>query len=142
MIYLGADHAGFALKEEIKKYLEELGYEYEDLGAKELNPQDDYSDFGLAVAEKIKEEDKGILFCGTGLGMCISANKIKGARAVTVWDEDTASQSRQHLDANVLCLGGNAIDKEKAKRLVKIWLETEFSGEERHKRRIEKIAKF
>ena len=82
MIYLGADHAGWQLKEEIKKYLEELGQPYEDLGNKELEPKDDYPDFALAVARKVVEvKGKGILFCATGVGMCLAANKVGGIRA-------------------------------------------------------------
>ena len=139
MIYLGADHAGFSLKEEIKKILQEAGYQYEDLGNLELDKQDDYLDFALAVAEKVKEGDKGILICGSGAGMCIVANKAKGVRAVNCVDEFMAQQSRQHNDANVLCLGSQIVDPEKAEKIIKIWLITEFSQEERHVRRINKI---
>jgi len=142
MIYLGADHAGWHLKEEIKKYLEELGYKYEDLGNQELDSQDDYPDFALAVARKVVETGgKGILICATGLGMAIAANKIKGVRAVVCWDNFTALQSREHNDANILCLGGKTLDWETAKKIVRTWLEAEFSGEERHLRRLEKIKK-
>jgi ribose 5-phosphate isomerase B len=140
MIYLGADHAGFHLKEELKKYLKELGYEYEDLGNKELEPKDDYPDFALRVAKKVAETGgKGILVCATGLGMAIIANKAKGIRAAVCWDDFTALQSREHNDANILCLGGKVIDSETAKKIVRIWLKAEFSGEERHARRLEKI---
>ncbi|MFH1938357.1 MAG: ribose 5-phosphate isomerase B [Patescibacteria group bacterium] len=140
MIYLGADHAGFHLKEELKKYLKELGYEYEDLGNQEIDLQDDYPDFALKVAEKVVEtKEKGILICSTGLGMCLAANKVKGARAVVVWDEFTAIQSREHNNANILCLAGKVLDLETAKKIVRVWLETEFSGEERHVRRLRKI---
>jgi len=140
MIYLGADHAGFHLKEELKKYLEELGYEYKDLGNKELDLEDDFPDYAIKVAEKAVEiGNQGILVCATGLGMCMAANKIKGARAATAWDDFTALQSREHNDANILCLAGKALDTETAKKIVRIWLETEFSGEKRHIRRLEKI---
>jgi len=140
MIYLGADHAGFHLKEELKKYLEELGYQYDDLGNEELNPLDDYPDFAVRVAEKVVETNgQGILICATGLGMCLAANKVKGARAITAWNDFTALQSREHNDANILCLAAKAIDLETAKKIVRIWLETEFSGEERHIRRLQKI---
>jgi len=140
MIYLGADHAGFHLKEEIKKYLKELGYEYEDLGNKELDPQDDYPDFIFPVAKKVAETgEKGMLFCSTGIGSCIAANKIKGVRAILAWDEFTATQSKEHNNANILCLGGKTIDVETAKKIVRIWLETEFSNEERHLRRLKKV---
>jgi len=140
MIYLGADHAGFHVKEELKKYLEELGYEYDDLGNKELDLEDDYPDFAIKVAEKVTETDNyGILICATGLGMSMVANKVKGIRAAVCWDDFTALQSREHNNANILCLAGKALDTETAKKIVRIWLETEFTGEERHIRRLEKI---
>ena len=140
MLYIGADHAGFYLKEELKKYLEELGCQYEDLGNKAPDPLDDYPDFALAVGEKaVKTGGKGILICATGLGMAIAANKVAGVRAAVCWDDFTALQSREHNDTNVLCLAGKALDTETAKKITRRWLETEFSGEERHKRRIEKI---
>ena len=111
MIYLGADHAGFHLKEELKKYLQELGYQYEDLGNKSLDPKDDYPDFALEVAKKVAEtNEKGILICATGIGMCLAANKIKGIRGAVGWDEFTVLQSREHNDANILCLAGKVID--------------------------------
>jgi len=140
MLYLGADHAGWHLKEEIKKYLKELGYQYEDLGNQELDPKDDYPDFALAIAKKVAQtNEQGILICATGLGMAMVANKIKGIRAAVCWDNFTALQSRQHNDSNILCLGGKVTDLETAKKLVRIWLETEFTKEERHLRRLEKI---
>jgi len=142
MVYLGADHAGWHLKEELKKYLKELGKDCEDLGNQQLDSKDDYPDFALAVAEKVAQTGgKGILICATGLGICIAANKIKGVRGAVVWDEFTALQSRQHNDANVLCLGGKVIDLETAKKIVRTWLEAKFSGEERHVRRLGKIKK-
>lgn len=142
MIYIGSDHAGYLLKEEIKKYLTELGREFEDLGNQELDAEDDYPDFAFAVAQKVAETNgKGILICGTGLGMALAANKIKGIRATACWNEFIASQSREHLDANILCLAGKTIDLETAKKIVRTWLETEFSKEERHIRRLEKIRK-
>ena len=140
MIYLGADHAGFHLKEELKKYLEELGYQYEDLGNQEMDLQDDYPDFALKVAERVAEtNEKGILVCSTGLGMCLAANKVKGIRGVAVWDEFTAIQSREHNNANILCLAGKVLDLETAKKILWVWLETEFSQEERHVRRLKKV---
>jgi len=141
MIYLGADHAGFHLKEELKKYLRELGYEYEDLGNKELNPLDDYPDFAVKVAEKVTGTgDLGILICATGLGMCMAANRVEGIRAITAWDDFTALTSREHNNANILCLAGKVLDDEAAKKIVRIWLKAEFTGEERHVRRLEKIS--
>lgn len=141
MIYIGSDHAGYNLKEEIKKYLSELKVDFEDLGAKTLNPQDDYPDFAKSVAEKVAKypESRGIMICGTGLGSCIVANKVKGIRAASVWNEETAKQSREHLDANILCLGGRTQTVKEAKKILRVWMQTEFLGEERHKRRLEKI---
>lgn len=140
MLYIASDHAGFQLKEELDEYLESLGYKFEDLGAYENNPQDDYPDFAIELAKKVaQEESVGILICGTGQGMCAVANKIKGIRAVLAYDEFTARAAKEHLDANILCLGGRVLDSETAKKIVKTWLDTGFSGEEKHERRLEKI---
>ena len=140
MIYIGADHAGYNLKEELKNYLKELKYDFEDLGNKEPEPLDDYPDFALKVAKKTTETDgKGIMICGTGIGSCIAANKIKGVRAAVAWDEFSAVQSREHNDANILCLGGRVLDAKTAKKIVRLWLETKFSEDERHVRRLDKI---
>lgn len=141
MIYIAADHAGFSLKEELKKYLGGLGYEYKDMGAFEFNPQDDYPDFSLLVAQRVSQESGslGILICGSGIGVCIVANKVRGIRASLVNDEFTARQSREHNDANILCLGGKVLEVEMAKKIVKVWLEASFSAEERHVRRLKKI---
>jgi ribose 5-phosphate isomerase B len=121
-IYIGTDHAGFELKEELKKFLENLGYEVEDMGAYEFSSTDDYPDFVFP-----------------GLGNGILANKVKGIRAGIIYDEYSAKMSREHNDANVMALGARTLNADKAKKLVKIWLDTPFSNEEKHKRRIEKI---
>lgn len=141
MIYLGSDHAGYNLKEDLKKYLADLGVAFEDLGARTLDPKDDYPDFAKAVAEKVAKDfgARGIVVCGTGLGSCIAANKVRGVRATSAWDEGTARQAREHLDANVLCLGAQAQSQKEVKKILRIWLQTEFSSEERHKRRLKKI---
>ncbi|MFH1611753.1 MAG: ribose 5-phosphate isomerase B [bacterium] len=140
MIYIGADHAGYNLKEEIKKYLGELNQEFEDLGNKELDSEDDYPDFAVAVSKKVAETgERGILLCGTGIGMVIVANKIKGVRATICCDEYMAKQAREHNNVNVLCLGGRVFDVERAKKIIASWLDTDFTGEERHVRRLEKI---
>ncbi|MHC4270495.1 MAG: ribose 5-phosphate isomerase B [Planctomycetota bacterium] len=143
-IYIGTDHAGFNLKEELKKFLENLGYDVEDMGAYEFNATDDYPDFIFPVAKAVAEDTenrKGILLGGTGIGSGIIANKVKGLRAGIVYDEYSAEMSRKHNDANVMSLGARTLSVEKAKKLVKIWLDTPFSNEEKHKRRIEKIRK-
>ena len=142
MIFLGADHGGWHLKEDLKKYLKELGFDYEDLGNQEMDPADDYPDFALMVAKKVVEtNEKGILICSTGIGMCLAANKVKGIRAAAVWNDFTALQSREHNNANILCLAGKDTDVEAAKKIVRLWLETEFSQEERHIRRLDKVKK-
>ena len=143
MIYLGGDHAGFKLKQEIAGYLKSLGYEVSDLGAKKLNPKDDYPDYGFKVGEKVaKNGEKGILFCGSAEGVCIAANKVEGVRAVNPANVKLAKLSREHNDANVLCFSGWYTSPSAAKKIVSTWLKTPFSGEARHVRRIKKISKF
>ena len=144
MIYLGADHRGFELKEKLKVFLKEEGYEFEDLGNHTLDPTDDYPDFGAKVAKKVSEDpinDRGILLCGLGVGMDIVANKFKGIRSAVIWSDNEAlvKQSRQHDDSNILALPADHLTEEQAKKIVKLWLETPFSGEERHIRRLRKI---
>jgi len=140
-VIIGADHAGLEIKERIKKYLDKKGIRYEDLGADSLNKDDDYPDYAVKVARRVaKEKDsKGILVCGTGEGMVIAANKVKGIRAAAPYDSYTAELSRRHNDANILALRGRSFSFRKIRKIINIWLETEFSGEEKHKRRIEKI---
>lgn len=141
MFYIAADHAGYPLKEELKRFLVAGGYEIADLGPEQLDPADDYPDFAQKLAKEVltSEDSGGILICGTGQGMCIAANRFEGIRAAVVHDDFTARDAADHLDANIICLGGRVTDPEAAKKLVKIWLDTEFSGDERHRRRIEKI---
>lgn len=144
MIYLGADHRGFKVKEEIKKYLKELDFDFEDLGNKIFDQNDDYPDFAKRVARKVSQNpgNKGILFCGSGIGMSIMANKFKGVRAALCFNEKLAKLSRSHNDANILCISADFLPLAKIKRIVKIWLETEFSQEERHERRLAKIKRY
>jgi ribose 5-phosphate isomerase B len=137
---LGADHAGFKLKEQIKKYLEKK-YKICDLGALEFNKNDDYPDYAAKVARRASAGGMGILFCGSSHGICIAANKIRGARAVAVQNVRDAKLTREHNNANVLCLSGWNLSFHSAKKIVDAWLKTEFSGEERHIRRIKKIEK-
>ncbi len=141
-IIIGSDHAGFDLKQEIKRHLKDLNYEFEDLGCYSKESCD-YPDYGFKVAERVaKENGKGILICGSGIGMSIAANKVKGVRAALCQNEEEAKLSREHNNSNILCLGARIISPENAKNIVKIWLETKFSGEERHERRIKKITNF
>jgi ribose 5-phosphate isomerase B len=138
-IAIGSDHAGFELKERIKKYLEKLGYDYKDFGTDNTESVD-YPDYALKVAEAVakKEYDRGILICGSGIGMCMAANKVPEIRAAFCPTVELAKLSREHNDANVLTFGARIIDEKTAKDIVKVWLKTEFAGE-RHLRRVNKI---
>jgi ribose 5-phosphate isomerase B len=138
-IGLACDHAGFELKEEIKAFLKSTGFEPIDLGTF-TEDSVDYPDYGILVAEKVSrgEMEKGILICGTGIGMSIVANKFPGVRAALVNDLYSSRCSREHTDANILVIGGRIVGKELAKEIVKLWLDTPFAGG-RHKRRLEKI---
>ena len=138
MLYLGSDHAGFMLKERIKQFLKGK-VKFIDLGNKYYDPADDYVDFAVKVAKKINKNNKGILFCGSSLGMCIAANKIRGVRAVSVHTIQEAEYSRLHNDANVLCLSGWNLSFGHSKKIIKTWLTTPFSKADRHIRRISKI---
>ena len=136
---LASDHGGFELKEELKAFLKSIGIEPIDMGT--FNEDSvDYPDFGALVAEKVSkgELEKGILICGTGIGMSIVANKFPGVRAGLANDLYSSRCSREHNDANILIVGGRIVGKELAKAIVKVWLETPFAGG-RHKRRLEKI---
>jgi len=144
-IYIGSDHAGFELKQKLVLFLKELGHEVEDFGAHELDENDDYPDFVAPVARAVSEDvdAKGIVLGGSGQGEAIAANRVNGVRAVVYYggNEDIVKLSREHNDANVLSLGARFLSEDEAKEAVKLWLETPFSGEERHRRRIEKIDK-
>lgn len=140
MIAIGSDHGGFALKGEVIKHLKDNGYEVKDFGTCSAESVD-YPDIGLPVAEAVKngECEKGIVICGTGLGISISANKVPGIRAALCTNSFMARLSREHNDANILALGGRVIGVELALDIVDTWLKTEFLGG-RHKRRVDKIA--
>lgn len=139
-IALGNDHRGFEAKQLIKNIVTQMGHEVIDFGSSDSNPVD-YPDHAYlaALAVSNKEADRAILVCGTGIGMCISANKIKGVRAALCHDELTAQVSRHHNDANVLCVSGDMTGEVLLRKMVEVWLETEFSGG-RHQRRIDKIT--
>ena len=138
-IAIGSDHAGFQLKEEIKKYLKESEYDFEDFGT-DSEERADYPDFAAKVANAVSKKiyPKGILICVTGIGMSIVANKFPEVRAALCYDVTTAKLSREHNDANILTIGARMIDQEKTKEIVKVWLTTEFLGG-RYEKRIEKI---
>ena len=141
-IFLGSDHAGFALKEFAKEHLDTPKYAIIDIGAFELNEKDDYPDFAALVAEKVIQdpESVGILFCGSGQGVCIVANKFAGIRAAIGFSESAAEQSRVDDNCNVLCLPALHISKEEALQIINSWLNSSFSQLERHARRLSKIA--
>jgi ribose 5-phosphate isomerase B len=141
MIYLGADHRGFELKERLKKRLVNEGLDVTDLGDETLNPGDDYVVYAHKVADAVANspENRGILLCGSGAGVDMVANKVEGIRSALVFDEQRAIQSRQHEDANVISLPADTLDEEEAYRIVKAFLNTDFSGEERHKRRLQEM---
>lgn len=142
-IYIGADHAGFELKEKLKVFLNDLGHEAVDFGATEYDSQDDYPDFCRPVAEAVANDSdsKGIVIGGSGLGEGIVANRVKGIRAATYYGGalDIIALSREHNDANVLSLGARMILENEAIEAVRLWLSRPFSGDERHLRRIKKI---
>ena len=150
-IYLGADHAGFHLKEKVKEWLKKKKIPFEDCGNLKYEKYDDYPDYAAKAGRKVaKMKSKGILFCGSAEGICIAANKIKGVRAVAVWKPRMAQQSRGHNDANVLCLsGGGTLKKVKgmglslaqATKIIEKFLGTPFSQASRHVRRVKKIKK-
>lgn len=141
-IAIASDHAGFDLKEKVSEYLGDEGYEVLDAGAFNYNKEDDYPVFAAKAAHlvSIGEVDRAILICDSGIGVDIVANKLPGVRSALVHDEELAKLTRQHNDSNVLSIGAMFVDEEKAKRIVDNWLETSFSGAERHQRRISEIA--
>jgi RpiB/LacA/LacB family sugar-phosphate isomerase len=139
-IALAADHAGFELKEKMAAHLKGAGFEVMDLGTGDEEPVD-YPDFALAIGEALREgrAERGILICGSGVGACVAANKIKGIRAGLCHDTYSAHQGVEHDDINVLCLGARVIGEELAIELITAFLSAKFTGEERHRRRLAKI---
>jgi ribose 5-phosphate isomerase B len=139
-VSIGSDHRGFNLKSKIRDLLAEAGHEVDDLGT-DSTESCDYPDIAIAVAKSVSsgDSDRGILVCGTGIGMAITANKFDRVRAATCNDEVTSEMCRRHNDVNVLCLSGDMLGERNIDNLVRIWLETEFEGG-RHARRLEKIS--
>jgi ribose 5-phosphate isomerase B len=139
-IIIGSDHAGFPLKETVKRYVAGLGYTVTDAGT-DSPANADYPDFGATVAQRVsaREFDRGILVCGSGVGMSIVANRFPGVRAALCLDEETARMSRLHNDANILVFAGRRTDEEAAKSIARLWLNTKFEGG-RHQRRLDKIG--
>lgn len=140
-IFIGSDHAGFNLKEELKRYMLEHGYNVEDMGANKIDPEDDYPDYVVPVAQNVAQNpgSMGIVIGRSGNGEAIMANKVKGIRAALCTNEEMAYKAKADNDANILSLGADFLDLETAKRIVKVFLETPFSNEERHVRRVKKI---
>lgn len=143
-IFIGADHRGFYLKEVLRNYLQEQGYNVSDLGNNIYDENDDYPDFASIVAKAVSREpeSRGIVICRSGVGVDIVANKFKGVRSVLGFDTKQAILSRNDDDTNVLSLAADFVSEEKAKEILDAWLKTEFSGAEKNKRRIEKIEGF
>jgi ribose 5-phosphate isomerase B len=140
-VALGTDHGGFPLKSELLPWLQSQGYYVLDLGAHVFDPADDYPDSSMMVAEAVAsgKAQRGILFCGSGVGSCITANKVPGVRASVCHDTYSAHQGVEHDDMNVLCLGARIIGIEVAKELITAFLKAKFTGEERHSRRLQKV---
>ncbi len=139
-VAIGCDHAGFEAKEAIKNYLTELGYEVKDFGTYSIDSCD-YPEFGFKVANAVKkgECEKGVVICSTGVGISISANKVRGVRCSLCTDEFTAEMTRRHNDSNVLAMGAKIVPIDKMKDIVKVYFSTEFEGG-RHARRVDKIG--
>lgn len=138
-IFIGADHRGFELKKELGEWMTSKGYKVIDEGNIEFDPEDDFVDFAVKVAEKVLQGlGVGILLCGSG-GMALAANKVRGVRAVEVYDEERARHAKGHDNANVLVIPADVVDGEMAKRIVEVWLKTAFKTEEKYARRMNKI---
>lgn len=143
-IYIGADHAGYELKNKLKAELEAKGHEVEDVGAHELDPSDDYPKYAYALAVKILgEEDeqaaRGILVCGSGQGISIAANRVRGIRAALAWSEETARAGREDDNSNVLVLPARYIGEDEAVKAMDAWLGAEFKADEKYQRRLDEI---
>jgi ribose 5-phosphate isomerase B len=141
-VIIGSDHRGFAVKQRLVKLAEQLGHVVTDAGT--VTPDSaDYPDYAFAAGQAVGSgtQDRGILICGTGIGMCIAANKVRGVRAAPCQDIVSAEMSRRHNDANVLCLSADLLGQDMIERIVRTWLDTPFEAG-RHSRRIEKITKF
>ncbi len=139
-VYIGSDHGGFKLKEVLKNWMESEGLEFTDLGCFSEESVD-YPEIAHEVCEKVNSDpaSRGVLVCGTGLGMSMVANKFKGVRAAMCTNEFMAQMAREHNNAQVICMGGRVSDEETSRKMLSMFLKTDFSGEDRHKRRISKI---
>lgn len=143
-IYIAADHRGFKLKEELKQFLEKRDYSVVDVGNQRMDPDDDYSDFARKAAEAVAKnptESRGIVMCGSGVGVDIAANRFKKVRSVLAFSIKQAIASRSDDDTNILALAADYLTKRQAHKIAEVWLRTPFSGEERHIRRIRALDK-
>lgn len=143
MIYIAADHRGFEIKKQIIDFLQSQSYQVEDLGAFTLNPEDDYPDYAFNLGSKVVDQNaKGILLCGSGVGVSVAANKVKGVRAGAVETVEQAIKARTDDDINILVLDAMTFDQSKDFEIIRTFLTTDFSGAERHVRRIGKIKEY
>jgi len=140
-IIIGSDHGGYDLKQIVVKFLTQLGHQVQDIGTHN-NESVDYPEYAVQVARSVTDglSDRGILICGSGIGMCMTANRIKGARAALVSEPYAARMSRRHNDSNILCLGGRLVGDQLALEIVSAWLQEEFEGG-RHQRRVDLIER-
>jgi len=139
-LFIGADHAGYGMKEKLKELLQQKRIAFEDCGTYSDKPVD-YPDIAKIVAEKVvAEKSQGILLCGSGTGMAIAANKVKGIRAAVAYDGLSGQIAREHNNANILCLGGRTLSFDDIEGIVSVWLDMPYTGEQRHQKRIDKIT--
>jgi len=143
LVGIAADHGAFSLKNNMKTYLERLGYEIKDFGAHQYDPADDYPDFVIPLSKAVAsgEVERGIALCGSGVGACFTANKIKNVRAALITETYSAHQGVEHDDLNVICVGGRVVGESLAQEIIKAFLSATYSGEERHERRLNKVKK-
>lgn len=140
-IYITSDHGGFELKSKLREHFQQKGYVVTDLGPEKLNMDDDYPDFAKKLTEAISSdpEAKGIAICRTSEGMCMAINRVKGLRGASAWNLEIAKKSREHNNANALCLSADIVDDDTNIQIADTWLDTPFSGDERHVRRLKKL---
>jgi len=144
-IYIGSDHGGFQQKEQLSKWLFELGYSVEDYGPHELDPTDDYPEYAIAVAEAVVMADApviGVITCRSAGGVTIAANKVIGARAVAIFDEKSAVHAKEHNNANIVTISGDWLSDQEAQVTLQVFLETKFTQKQRHVRRLAQISEY
>lgn len=143
-VYITSDHGGFQDKQILVDYLTQQGYQVEDLGPQALDLNDDYVEYAIALGERVAGEpdSKGIALCRNGQGVLIASNKVRGIRAAAAWNESVARSSRTDDDANVLTLAADELNIEQIKQIALTWLSTPFSSQERHQRRLQKLAQY